>query len=229
MKADPKYNFTHHSLPSTGQSSDPHFRGPRIKHDKEAWQALKAGDEAAFSYIYNKYIDGLYNYGYHIVSSRELVKDAIQDVFIELNHYKNRLSDVDSVKAYLYVALRRKILDKLKRKRKYTHYPLQDYDESFTVAVSPELNLINNQLAEERGKRLETIINGLSRRQRQAIIYYYYEGFSYKEMAGLLELKTAKSARKLLYRAIATMKKRMTLRRPLLEKILFLLLLLFLF
>lgn len=199
----------------------------KIKNDKEAWQALKKGEEAAFSYIYNKYVDDLFNYGCQINHDKELVKDAIQDVFIELNRCRKRLSDVDAVKAYLYVSLRRELMRKLKRERKHPHHPLREDDKGFEVEISPESNLINNQLAEERAKRFETVINGLSTRQRQAIIYYYYEGFTYREMARLLDLKTSKSARKLLYRAIDTLKNQHQFRKYLKRAILFVLALMF--
>ena len=219
-----KANSTHHLRHNTSSDEDPFigYRGSKIKHDKQAWQAFKSGDPAAFSYIYSKYIDDLYNYGCHIITDHELVKDAIQDVFIELNHYGKKLDNVNSIKAYLYVSLRRKIICKLKLKKQYTHFSLYNDDESFEVEISPELNLINNQIAEERAKRLEKIINGLSQKQRRAIVYYYYEGFSYKEIAQLLALKNAKSARKLLYRAIKSLRKQLKLRGKQVRNVFFL-------
>lgn len=223
MKANPKYNVQHKILSPNGESSGDCKSTSKIKNDKEAWQAFKTGDEAAFSYIYNKYIDDLYNYGCHIIPDRELVKDSVQDVFIELSRWRKRLSDVDSIKAYLYVSLRREIMRKLKQDKKYAANIYMDYNDSFQIEISPELKLINNQLVEERAKKLEAIINELSQRQRQAVLYYYYEGLSYQEIAQLLELKKTKSARKLLYRAIASLRNRLKSKKPLVEKILFLL------
>lgn len=228
MKANSTHN-TRHSTSSSDEGAFICYQGSKIKHDKQAWQAFKSGDPAAFSYIYNKYIDYLYNYGCHLIEDSELVKDAIQDVFIELNHYGKRLDDVNSIKAYLYVSLRREIMRKLKRQNQHTHFSLRNNDKGFEVEISPELNLINNQLAEERAKRLETIINKLSQRQRRAVIYYYYEGFAYKEIAQLLELKNAKSARKLLYRAVESLRKQLKIRKDQMERVIFLLMSFFLF
>lgn len=227
LKTNSTYNSLHYTS-SLDEDVSICYQGSKIKHDKQAWKAFKSGDPEAFSYIYNKYIDYLYNYGCHLIEDSELVKDAIQDVFIELNHYGKKLGNVNSIKAYLYVSLRREIICKLKLKKQHVHFSLCNDDKSFEVEVSPELNLINNQLTETRAKRIETVINKLSKRQRQAVIYYFYEGFTYKEIAQLLALKNAKSARKLLYRALASLRKQLKIRKHRAEKFIFLLMSLFL-
>ncbi|MCK5371360.1 MAG: sigma-70 family RNA polymerase sigma factor, partial [Cyclobacteriaceae bacterium] len=44
-------------------------------------------------------------------------------------------------------------------------------------------------------------------RQKEAVIYFYYEGMSYQEIADIMGLQKVKSARKLIYRAIEALRK----------------------
>ena len=47
----------------------------------------------------------------------------------------------------------------------------------------------------------------LTLRQKEAVLYFYYEGMSYKEIADIMDLQKVKSARKLIYRSIDTLRK----------------------
>ncbi len=48
------------------------------------WQAFKQSDAQALSEIYERFVNELYNYGYHFVMDAGQVQDAIQDVFADL-------------------------------------------------------------------------------------------------------------------------------------------------
>ena len=67
-------------------------------NDRELWDSFKAGDDRAFSQIYETYADLLFSYGMRFTSNREIVRDTLQELFIKL--YKNRknLSTTDHIK-----------------------------------------------------------------------------------------------------------------------------------
>lgn len=52
--------------------------------DLHLWQEFKKGSESAFAKIYEDYASGLYSYGLKVVYNKELVKDSIQDLFVEI-------------------------------------------------------------------------------------------------------------------------------------------------
>ena len=52
---------------------------------QEVWSRFRSGDQDAFSEIYQKFIDALFAYGCKMTRDRELVKDCIQDIFIDLH------------------------------------------------------------------------------------------------------------------------------------------------
>jgi DNA-directed RNA polymerase specialized sigma24 family protein len=55
------------------------------------WKGYLKGDEAAFREIYEEYIDPLFAYGCKLTKDREIVKDCIQDIFIDLQRLQPEL------------------------------------------------------------------------------------------------------------------------------------------
>ena len=47
-------------------------------NDRELWDSFKAGDDRAFSQIYETYADLLFSYGMRFTSNREIVRDTLQ-------------------------------------------------------------------------------------------------------------------------------------------------------
>ena len=88
-------------------------------NDRELWDSFKAGDDRAFSQIYETYADLLFSYGMRFTSNREIVRDTLQELFIKL--YKNRknLSTTDHIKFYLFCAFRHQLQNELAKS-----YPL---------------------------------------------------------------------------------------------------------
>lgn len=52
----------------------------------------------------------MYYYGIKIIPTSDFVKECIQEVFIRVCETRKSLADVENVKSYLIVALRRRIL-----------------------------------------------------------------------------------------------------------------------
>ena len=72
----------------------------------------------AFSEIYMSNVDLLLHYGLKFTHSKELVFDAIHDLFLTLIRTKQNIGETDNIRLYLVKALRRQILnEKSKRSR----------------------------------------------------------------------------------------------------------------
>ncbi len=53
--------------------------------------------------------------------------------------------------------------------------------------LSPECEPVHEQAHEERVKQLQRALNGLTRRQREAIYLRYFQNMTYPELASVLE------------------------------------------
>ncbi len=75
-----------------------------------AWRGMIEGDTSVFLTIYQDQYQALFSYGYSIAADKELVKDCIQEVFLEIwKTRKTITTDVGNVRSYLFTWLRRKI------------------------------------------------------------------------------------------------------------------------
>ena len=81
--------------------------------DIALWGLLIKGDQKALEILYQRYYSLLLNYGLRCSTDKELVKDCIQDLFINL--YQNTHINVTNitVRSYLLKALRNNLTYKL--------------------------------------------------------------------------------------------------------------------
>jgi RNA polymerase sigma-70 factor (ECF subfamily) len=168
--------------------------------DRQIWEAFKQGDEAAFNHIYRHNIARLYNFGHQLVRNTALVKDCIQEVFIQICSRRAKLSSVNSIRAYLYKCLYREISHRLEKEGKLQGATLPE--EDFAIELSFEEKIISHEIDLSTQQLLAEVMKSLTVRQRKALLLFYEDGLSYLEIAEVMDLKNAKSARKLLYRAL---------------------------
>jgi len=176
------------------------------KSDKEIWRDFKNGDEDAFNYIYRTNTERLFNYGYQYTKNKELVKDCIQNLYIELRNNRKKLPEVNSISAYLYKAIYWQVKRKVENEKKFISD--DGFNESmFGIELSSEEKIIDKEVGKEMREHIENILHHLTQKQRKALLLFYKENFTYSEVAEVMGLKSAKSARKLIYRALFAARK----------------------
>lgn len=176
------------------------------KPDQDIWSAFNKGDELAFNYIYRMYASPMFQFGAQISNDEYILQDCIQNIFIYLRRKRGGLSKVQNIKAYLFKILQRELIRKINRE-KGTSYDTRNLGEAFfPIEISHETKLIQDEFDEEKKKLVEEALDQLTVRQRQAILLLYEEGMSYKEVAEVMELNEVKSARKIIYRALASLR-----------------------
>ncbi len=178
--------------------------------DKEIWALFSAGQEDAFIHIYNKYFSLLFGFGCQFTQDKELVKDCIQEMFIYMRQKLKKSSKIDSIKFYLFVSLRNRIVKTLKKNSFLSFVRgVQLPEDAFGFESAHEIQLINQQLSEEKSAKLLRALNKLTIKQREAVTYFFYDGLSYSQVAVLMNLKATKSARKLIYRSLNSLRENM--------------------
>lgn len=170
----------------------------------DLWELFRQGDPQAFHHIYIKYFPVLFHYGHQFTKDTELVKDVIQDLFIYLKEKRSTLGKTTSIKFYLFKAFRRRINRYIK---KNDHWERMHTElKGFEIALSQESTLINATLDEELRQKLEQAFKTLTQRQREIILYYFYENFSYKEITSIMGFSKVQYARILVNRSISKLR-----------------------
>lgn len=176
-----------------------------IDYCRLKWIQFKDGDKEAFAFFYNMYIDSLFNYGLKICSDEDTVKDAMQEIFIDLylNREKNKTSP-ENLKYYLFLALKRNLVKRLQKNRKFeTGNPA--FKGTDDIEFSIEYELIEKEQQEEIQKKVINALNQLPDRQKEAIYLRFNEALDYAEIANILGI-TIESVRKQVYRALKTVR-----------------------
>lgn len=171
------------------------------------WECFKAGDQKALTYIFQNYSNFLFNYGYQFTRDRNMIKDCLQDLFLDLIKQKKNLSATTSIKYYLMRSFRNKLVATVEKNqnREKAEQEKTAENESFMVTISSEVKMINGQLDAEKQHLIADKLNELPPLQREAVLLYFYEGMKYTEIAELLGVKV-KSARALIYRSLESLK-----------------------
>ncbi|MCK8493863.1 MULTISPECIES: RNA polymerase sigma factor [Spirosoma] len=175
--------------------------------DTVLWDDFLNGNKAAYAYLYGKYAKTLYNYGYKIAQNREMTEDCLQDLFLTILETRERLGRTDSIKFYLMRALRRDIVRKLTREQRFDH-ELDTLD--FKIEFYYEPTWLDAQISQEQSTLLLHELNSLPARQKEALFLKYFDNLSYEEIAGVMGIEQS-SVYKIVYKAIASLQKRMAL------------------
>lgn len=172
--------------------------------DFEVLSGLQKGDESILGYAYSQYSKTLFRFGMQYTTDRDLVMDSIHDVFVNLMSSRQSLQKIQSIKSYLYASLYRRIVYYLNR-RKYLDIKIAESNQ-FPVAFHPELTLIMDEENREKLEKVKAGIEKLSKKQRQAILHYYTDGFNHQEIAQIMGLRNTNSVAKLIARGLGAIR-----------------------
>ncbi len=171
-------------------------------NELQLWTAFQAGDEDAYTQLYQLHIRAMYRYGMSLVAASEsFVLDCVHDVFTELWVKRTRLTTPVNVRHYLLKALKTRIIHLLERKE----HPFQslaetDYDALWTEPNDLEL-LEELEAANSRKERLQRLIAQLPPRQQEALKLRFVENMDYNQIGDVMDVNQ-QSAKNLVFRAI---------------------------
>lgn len=173
------------------------------------WQSFLKGDDKSFSLIYQQHIDSLLLYGSKLCPDRELMRDCIQEIFVDLFlKRKKKSGKITNLKSYLFVSLRNCIGKKADKTRKLKFIDEGDDENGgpFQIEHSFLDKYIELEISNVIKKQLQSKINALPSRQKEIIYLKFEEEMDYPDIARILKI-SVESARKLLYRALLTLRK----------------------
>jgi len=175
--------------------------------DQLRWQQLKDGQHSALEAIYRDHVEHLLEYGRRFSTDVSLVEDAIQDLFVYIWQKRDSLSAPDTIRPYLLVALRRRIIRTIHTKQKrQDERPVEEF--SFAAEWAVDEQIIAQELSEEQAQRLKRAFTTLSGRQREALFLRYFEGLSYEEISQVMDVQN-QSLRNLISTALKRLREHM--------------------
>ncbi len=174
------------------------------------WHDMISGDKDAFLAIYQEHYRSLFSYGFTITADRELTKDCVQELFLDIWNKRQTLNkDVDNLQSYLFTWLRRKISrtqTKLSREKSSE----RGREVNDTKVFCYEELLIAFQQSEEKKEQLSRALSTLTAKQLEMVRLKFFENLSYAQISEKTNL-TTRTIYNLIYEAINRLREAMVI------------------
>ncbi len=159
---------------------------------EQAIKALRSGDQAAFTHIYNLYFSKFRNYFYSYLSRYDLAEELTHDIFLKLWSFRQHLPEELDLESYLFLMARNCLYNFLKRKRKEAgvHARVRDRE---VIALDPSLQ----QDYQAAYKEYRYCLEQLDPQQKEIFLLSREEGLTYNEIAAQLGISARVVKRKM--------------------------------
>ena len=169
------------------------------------WDQFRAGDQKAFTALYQHFVQPLYSYSMGVTNDKELIKDCLHDLFVELWRNHATIGPTTSVKYYLMASIKRKLVRHMETQMK-NHVHHTNYMMDFSEAdYSQEAILIKYEEEIRTNKQLANCLNMLSKRQREAILLRFFQNMDTDQISDSMKINP-QSVYNLIFGALRVMK-----------------------
>jgi len=172
--------------------------------DTELTDALTAGDQFAYTEIYNRYWAILYQHAFTMLSDGDAARDVVQDIFTDLWMRASTIQITSSLKAYLYTMARFKVIDIIRRDVRQERH-LQSWMRFSERSVeAPDEQVVFNEFME----RLDAEVSRLPKRMQEIFKMSRFEGKTNKEIAEETGI-SHESVKKTIHRVLVKLKSKL--------------------
>jgi RNA polymerase sigma factor (sigma-70 family) len=166
---------------------------------------FKEGDEDAFSFFYQLFINDLYAYGMGLGAQSEWVKDVIQDVFLKVYFKEKNYESLAHFKYFLLKSVKNKLYDIYKSKAFASSVDISAERPNFSIATTILDDLIGSEDKLIIQQKINKLLSMLTTRQKEAIYLRFIQELEYPQIADILNM-TVPSVRKLIFRSLKRLK-----------------------
>lgn len=143
----------------------------------------ESGHAWSFERIYDEYKTPIYNYVYHLVGSREQADDLTQDTFVKAFKALPKMDANLRLSAWLYRIATNTAYDALRRRKLITWTAWQDMDHE-----PADVESADPQETIGASEMVQAALRRMPRHYRKALMLYTQDGFSYAEIALVLNI-----------------------------------------
>ena len=168
--------------------------------------------EQIFEKEFLPHIDSMYNFAYRITFDEDDAKDLVQETYLKAYRFIDSFQEGTNAKAWLFRILKNSFINEFRKKSKEpakvdyqeveTFYNSEDVDEAITSDLRVEA------VQEMIGDEVSNALNSLAVDFRTVIILCDLEGFTYEEMAKILDIPIG-TVRSRLHRARNLLKEKL--------------------
>jgi len=146
---------------------------------------IQGGSLDALGEIYDRHRRLVYRTALAICNDPEAAADLLQDVFLRLHRFADRVDPERPLEPWLYRVTANQSYTWVKRHQRWSH-SLEEIAEWLSSGVKNSPQYITEQ--DDESKRIQGAIAKLSLPQRVVVVMYYINDLSLHEIAEILEI-----------------------------------------
>jgi RNA polymerase sigma-70 factor (ECF subfamily) len=172
-------------------------------NDEELVRRYYQADGEALTVLFQRHKDGLLNFALRLIGNRADAEDAVSHTFMMVCEKKYTIKEGASFKTWAYTVARNLCLSKFRSRSKFSSlwHPKKDSTESQQMDIVDPKGIVRDQLNhQEEMAMIQKAINKLPEEQKEALLLRSYHGFTYEEIAQVLNCSLEK-VKVLIFRA----------------------------
>lgn len=151
----------------------------KLQAEKELIQLVIQGDQAAFTSLYNNYVEAVFYFSLRYMKLRSDAENVTQEVFVKVWETRHRLDPQSSFSAYIFT-IAKNIIFNLNRKKVNE----QAYLDHLTRVIShADPGTEKEYFYRELKDQIDLCIEGLPDQRKKVFILSRREGLSHKEVS----------------------------------------------
>lgn len=158
------------------------------------------------------HLNAMYNFAYRLTVDEDDAKDLVQDTYMKAYRFINSFQKGTNSKAWLYRILKNSFINDYRKKSKepakVDYQDVESYYNSESVDENQTVDLRAESVKDMIGDEVSNALNALAVDFRTVIILCDIEGFTYEEMAKILDIPIG-TVRSRLHRARNLLKEKL--------------------
>ncbi len=138
------------------------------------------------------HIDAMYNFAFRLTFDEDDAKDLVQETYLKAFRFINSFEEGTNAKAWLFRILKNSFINDYRKKSKepakVDYNDVESYYNSEDAQVEMTTDLRVESLRDMIGDEVSNALNSLAVDFRTVIILCDLEGFTYEEMAKILDI-----------------------------------------
>lgn len=185
--------------------------------EQEELQATQTYSDLEKHRVFEKefmpHIDSMYNFAFRLTNDEDDANDLVQDTYLKAFRFINSFSQGTNAKAWLFRILKNSFINDFRKKSKEpAKVDYQDVETTYNSEEDAETNqtvdLRVESVQDLIGDEIANALNALPVDFRTVIILCDVEGFTYEEMAKILDIPIG-TVRSRLHRARMLLKEKL--------------------
>lgn len=164
--------------------------------DESLMSAYQQGQAAAFDELVERYVQELHAFLSRFVGDRALAEDVLQETFLQVHLSADSFDPAQRFRPWLFTIAANKARDRLRRQARRAAASLDapvegpDGDRgSFLDLVVSSVPAPHSDLEEQEMRAMvRKLVGAMPTHLREVLVLSYFHNFSYREVAGILDV-----------------------------------------